>query len=317
MIQIFLILLCFSPDSRLENDPVKLQSIKCCVFSRITSWLGSNGGVILVTNVQVNLSILNSMFFDCTCGQWGGAIWFAGSSKESSISLRNVIGNKCYTTSAGCAAQFAYLLAGSTKKNVVSFLSIYQCAPDATKTRYSSIHIENGEMILESLNSTGNYVHQYPGLVIYQQNSLKMQFCTLNRNFAFSSVGMLYKSTGTNKTIAFCNIIGTFSVSSSGIMTFESAGEWTVYKCCFSDNNQYLFHVKDAQVTVSQCQISHTYAYVSGSIKENANTYTSSVTLNTLVHYISFVCDPVSTPFFSAKATPFIFVFIMGAIGHC
>jgi len=65
-------------------------NISNCFFSRYSSYSG-DGGVICVTASSCSMNINYSMFYNCVCSNWGGAIYFSSSNSY----LRMICANSC------------------------------------------------------------------------------------------------------------------------------------------------------------------------------------------------------------------------------
>jgi len=64
--------------------------ISNCFFSRFSSY-SVDGGVICVSVSSCSMNINYSMFYNCVCSNWGGAIYFSSSNSY----LRMICANSC------------------------------------------------------------------------------------------------------------------------------------------------------------------------------------------------------------------------------
>jgi len=73
-----------------DQSPL-ISDIKDCSFTRFNYYSGGPGGVICFNNVIANMSITNSVFFNCLVSnhvwQWGGAVFFNCTEGESYLKM--------------------------------------------------------------------------------------------------------------------------------------------------------------------------------------------------------------------------------------
>jgi len=86
-------------------------NISNCFFLRYSSYSG-NGGVIYVSASSCSMNINYSMFYNCVCSSYGGAIYFY----SSNSSLRMICANSC-SCGASYDGHFAYLVASQVLLN--------------------------------------------------------------------------------------------------------------------------------------------------------------------------------------------------------
>jgi len=85
-------------------------NISNCFFSRSSSYSG-HGGVIYVNVGSYSMNVNYSMFYNCFCSSWGGAIYFDSSNSY----LRMICANSC-SCGASYSGHFAYLLASQVNQ---------------------------------------------------------------------------------------------------------------------------------------------------------------------------------------------------------
>ena len=95
-------------------------NIAQCSFSMFYVFSGK-GGIIFVDISLSSMFITYSMFYNCSCNSYGGAIYFF----STNSSLKMICANKC-----SCKSSYNYNFANinSIQVNTIEFLSVSQCS---------------------------------------------------------------------------------------------------------------------------------------------------------------------------------------------
>jgi len=235
-----------------ENDNINISH---CFFSRINSF-SFDGGVLYVNGGTYTMIIRNSMFYNCICSQYGGAIYFASS---NSSSLRMVCANRC---SCGLSnyGPFAYISASQT--NHVEYLSASFCSH--TFSGYRSFWIQSGNQRVDSTNSSMNYVFQVSSIYIQSPSSFSSSFCTFSNNQASSNICIYIYSTSGTLLISYSNIVHNNSPTNYGVVSvYGSGGSKNMMFCIFQNNSNRLFYINSGSLEVSHSFIEHSSSFSS------------------------------------------------------
>jgi len=265
--------------------------ISNCFFSRMSVYSG-NGGVIFVDGGSYSMNVNYSMFFNCACSEYGGAIYF---DSFDSI-LRMICVNRCSASSS----IFTYI--ESANETQITYLSVSGCSY-TTSGRYS-IYLKSGNQIIDNTNSSMNNANHIS--CIYIQNSLIFQssYCTFNENIVSYSSCLFFEFQ--SGTMSYSNIINNNSPSHGVI--FINIGSPKMMYCIFWNNKNNVFYVHMGSLELSHSFIDHLSSISSGksvSIATN-NSFTSMMTYQIQFfnsHYcIAYV--PQSTHLNTIEQTP-------------
>jgi len=130
-------------------------NVSYCFFLRSTIFSG-DGGVIFTSGGSYNLRVFNTMFYNCVCSNYGGAIYFCSS---NSILFYNC-GNRC---SCGVSSNyhFAYI---SSQENNVDYLSVANCSHSTNG--YYTFRFVSGKQRVDHTNSSMNKAFLGSGICI-------------------------------------------------------------------------------------------------------------------------------------------------------
>ena len=144
------------------------------------------------------MNVNYSMFYNCVCSNYGGAIYF--SSSNSSLSM--ICANSC-SCGASYVGHFAYLYA--SQMNHVEYLSVSNCSH--TTSGYCPIYLESGDQRVDNTNSSINNAYRYSGILIYSPSSFTSSHCTFSNNKVSHSICIWFSSSSGTITKSYANII--------------------------------------------------------------------------------------------------------------
>jgi len=233
--------------------------ISNCFFSRSSSYSG-DGGVIYVNGGSYSMNINCSMFNNCVCSLYGGAIYFI----SSNSCLRMICANSC-SCGAYYYAHFARLQASQV--NQVEYLSVSNCSH--TTSGYYSIWLSSGNQRVDNTNSSMNNANQVSGISIISPSSFTSSHSTFSNNKVSNSICIYFLSTS-EISMSYANIVHNNSPYSHGVVTVFEAFPKMMY-CIFKNNQNTLFYVYEGSLEVSHSFIDH-----SGSFSTSTSVSTSN-----------------------------------------
>jgi len=244
--------------------------ISYCFFSRFSQYSG-DGGVIYVEGEAYSMNLNYSMFYNCICSNYGGAIYFS-----SSISnLRMICANRCN----GHYYHFAYLYAFQV--NHVDYLSISNCSH--MKSGYYSFCLNDGNQRVDNTNSSMNKAVYISSIFIENTPSFISTHCTFSNNQVVSGICIQISSGSGTKSMSYANIVHNNSPSMYGVLCVSDA-ETMIFYCIFHNNHEYLFYVESGSLEVSHSFIDHTSSF---STELEISTSNNSLT-NRITYQIQF-----------------------------
>jgi len=247
-------------------------SISHCFFSRSSLYSGY-GGVIYVVGSSYSMDANYSMFYNCSCSSWGGAIYF----NSYYSCLRMICANSCSCgASTAYGGHFAYSEASWV--NQVEYLSVLNCSP--TTSGYYSIHLQSGDQRLFNTNSSMNNAQRYSGITIYAPSSFTGSYCTFSNNKVSNGVCIEFYSISGTISISYTNIVHNNSPTQYGVVFVSGPGSRKMMFCIFQNNQNYLFCVYAGSL-----EVSHSFIYHSASLSTSIavspttnNSFTNSLT---------------------------------------
>jgi len=219
-------------------------NISQCFFS-ISYVFSGNGGIICVSGGTFSMRVIFSMFFNCSCTNNGGAIFFSSSNSN----LRMICTNKCTCGSDSCG-HFADLFASHL--NLVEFLSVSLCSP--TANGFYSLWLEFGNQKVDNINSSKNNAKHYSGICIQPSYLFTSFYCTFSNNSVSQSKCLLFHSKPGR--VAFANIVHNNSPS-LGVVYIYGGGSPKLISCILHSNQRTLFCVWSGSLVVSHSFIYH------------------------------------------------------------
>jgi len=246
-------------------------NISNCFFNRSSSYSG-NGGVIYVNGGSYSMNVNYSMFYNCVCSIYGGAIYFS----SSNSCLRMICANRCSCGASSCG-HFAYLYASQV--NQVEYLSVSNCS-HITSGWYSII-LESGDQRVDNTNSSMNNAYGYSGIGIYSPSSFTSSHCTFSNNKVSHSICIEFYSTSGTISMSYANIVHNNSPSQYGVVLVTGAGSRKMMYCIFKNNQNTLFCVDQGSLEVSHSFLYHSASSFSTSTAvsiSNNNSFTNTNT---------------------------------------
>jgi len=262
-----------------------------CFFSR-TSVYNGYGGVIYINNINFTMKIQESMFFNCSCENHGGAIYYSSSNSV----IKMVCAYRCESKNTH---HFALLQASNA--NQVEFLSVSCCSYNIMG--YYSTRIDSGEQNVDSTNYSSNNAIQVSALDFRKSSSFNSSFCTFINNKVSISISLYFNTL--IGTITTAIILHNDSPSSHGICSLYDATLKMKY-CIYDMNQNTLFSVWSGSLEVSHSFISHSTKFsISKAVVTSDNnsilTQTPYYLWRTyqIQYYNSYYCnadDPITPP---------------------
>jgi len=245
----------------------KSINISNCFFSRSSSYSGY-GGVIYVTVSSFSMNVNYSIFYNCVCSSYGGAIFFSSSNSY----LRMICANSC----SAPWGHFAYLSA--SRVNQVEYLSVSNCSH--TTSGYYSIRLVNGNQRVDNTNSSMNNAEYVSGIFISSPSSFTSSHCTFSNNKVSNCICINFISTSGTISMSYANIVHNNSPTSRGVVYVEGAGSRKMMYCIFKNNQNTLFCVYGGSLEVSHSFIDHSGSFSTPTAvsTSNNNSFTNTIT---------------------------------------
>jgi len=247
-------------------------NISNCFFSRSSSYSG-NGGVICVTVSSCSMNVNYSMFYNCVCSNWGGAIFFY----SSNSCLTMICANRC----SASGYHFAYLIASQV--NQVEYLSVSNCSH--TTSGYYPIRLDCGNQRVDNINCSMNNAFQFSGIVIHSPSSFTSSHCTFSNNKVSENICIYFWSTSGTISMSYANIVHNNSPSGNGVVFVDGAGSRKMMYCIFKNNQNTLFCVWEGSLEVSHSFIDHSGSF---SIRTSVSTAESNRFTHTITYQLQF-----------------------------
>jgi len=259
--------------------------ISNCFFIRSLS-LNDNGGVIFVDGGSYSLKILKSMFCNCTVtdSYSGGAIHF--NSYSSNVSM--ICGYRCHAIS-NCFAMFM-----CSHLNLANYVSVTSCS--FSNTGDHSFGLYYGIQALGNSNSSMNSPNYNSGVLTYYPSSFEGSFCNFANNRVNNWICLYFY--GNSGVLASSNIVHNNSPT-EGVVYLQSAVEYTISKCIFTNNRNTLFYRYNAGwLTIIDSHISHTDTLTYGfsiEMTNNIYSFTKSYGISLFRSVYCYADKPINT----------------------
>ena len=255
------------------NDNINISH---CFFSRSMVFTGY-GGIIYVNGGTYSMNANYSMFYNCSCSNYGGAIYFS----STNSSLRMICANRCSANSG----HFAYV--GVSQTNYAEYLSVSNCSH--TTSGDNSIRFGFGDQRFDNTNSSMNNAETCSGVLIYVPTSFSSSFCTFSNNKVSKYFCIqIYSTTSTTGTVSmsYANIVHNNSPLGYGVVYFVGDISRNMIFCIFKNNSNYLFCLRKGSLQVSHSFIYHSES--SFSISVAVSTGTNNSFTNRMTYQIPF-----------------------------
>jgi len=248
--EIFTILTCKNENIDLGRSYAEESiNISMCFFSRLNCYQ-DYGGVIYVNCPSQSMNVSNSMFYNCSSVNQGGAIWFS--------STNSILKMLCVH---GCSSQrYLFSMILCVNINEIDFLSVSSCS---LSSGLITMWLECGNQKMGNSNNSMNYVHEYSGVIINSPNSFASNYCTFSNNHVEHYICIyFYRNTG---TMSFSNIVHNNSPV-LGVVYLENGGSYKMMNCIFDMNQNCLFYTVS-----SNLEIYHSFINQIGITSSNNN----------------------------------------------
>jgi len=218
--------------------------ISLCFFSRYSQYDG-NGGVIYVKSGYYSMNVNFSMFYNCVCSKYGGAIFF----ESSDSCLRMICANSC------SASHGHFVTLKTTNVSQVEYLSVSNCSH--TTSGYNSIRLDYGDQRVDNTNSSMNSAYQNSGIGTWFPSSFTSSHCTFSNNKVSDRICIHFYSTSGTVSMSYANIVHNNSSSNYGIVDVWGMGSRQMLYCIFQNNHNMLFNVHSGSLEVYHSFIDH------------------------------------------------------------
>jgi len=257
-------------------------SISNCFFSRYVTY-SESGGVIYVFVCSYSMYLNYSMFYNCTCSSYGGAIYFY----SINSCLRMICANRCSCGASDCY-HFAWCFA--SQMNQVEYLSISNCS-SSSSGRFS-FGINSVNQRIDNTNSSMNNANEGSGISIYSQTSSTSSHCTFSNNKASQCICIDFYSTIGTISMSYSNIVHNNSPSDKGVVNAFGIGSLKMMYCIFHNNQNCLFCVDLNYFEVSSSFIDHSSTIFSQgtAVSTTNNSLTNRITYQ-MNYYHSHHCN--------------------------
>jgi len=246
-------------------------NISNCFFTRYSSYSG-DGGVIYVNVGSYSMNVNYSIFYNCVCSDWGGAIYFFSSNSY----LRMICANSC---SCGATYTGHFAILSASQVNQVEYLSVSNCSH--TTSGYYSIELYTGNQRVDNTNSSMNNAELVSGIDISSPSSFTSSHCTFSNNKVSHSICIHFYSTSGTISMSYANIVHNNSPSQyNGVVYVNGAGSRKMMYCIFKNNENTLFCVHQGSLEVSHSFIDHSASFSTRTAvsTSNNNSFTNAVT---------------------------------------
>jgi len=248
--------------------------ISDCFFSRYLEYSG-DGGVIFVEQGAHMMCIYFSMFYNCSCSSYGGAIYF----HSANSNLKMICANMC---SAQVFYHFAFLCA--SLMNHMEYTSVSHCSHIIIGD--SPIFFQYGDQRIDNNNNSMNSATGDSGIYLYNPSTFSSSHCTFSNNYVsfFTCIYIQSDSSSNIISISSANIIHNNSPFGGIVFVYECATK--MKHCIFQKNHNYLFYVQSGSLEVSHSFIDHSSESFSDNLP--VNTLQNNSMLITLTYQIQF-----------------------------
>jgi len=220
-------------------------SIYDCMFTRLSQFIG-NGGVIHIDGGLYSMNISYSIFFNCSCTNYGGAIFFSSSNSN----LRMICASNC------SSSYYNFAKIEVLQQNLMDSLSISSCSHFLFG--YYALWLSSGIQTIDSTNSSMNNVLKSSGIAV--SSSFAFSYCTFSNNRASQSA-CIYIAYGPG-IMLFVNIVHNNSPSFGVIHIYEASPK--IHFSIFDMNQNVLFYISGGDPEIAHCFINHTGVSLSG-----------------------------------------------------
>ena len=298
--------------------------ISFCFFQRINTYIGttsdysistsSSGGVMYFYYTLTNLSVKDSIFFNCSSSGNGGCIFYYSPIENSETLIERVCGYSCW---CGLTFQDPFSITlikdDCNHYNKYLFVSISKCSPYYSYC-YSSIFVQYGNQSIKSTNSSNNNVKGVSGIrIAYPSCFLGSHNSFLNGNS--SEYSSIYFNRNTNNLLQFSNIINNNSPLSNYGIVFIENGIYNISNCIFFNNYNNLFYISNnCKLNVFDSIIIHNNLKLTTGLANLININTQNSKTMNLIHYSTFLCfgnNNFSTQNFKKSFFPMITIILI------
>ena len=269
----------------------KKLTVSDCSFAHFHK-IGGNGGAILADSPFVPfINITDSVFFDCTSSNYGGAIYF----ETDEIHIDRVCGFQC----SASYHHFAYFSIGT--KALINELSLAACSNYSKGS--CSMSVLYYEHVLTNINNSKCVSEHVSGIKVMANlnNKHSLVFCTFSDNNVTNGICVHLNSAFGNWS--FINFVSNNSPNNYGVV-YSQSGPFYISSAVFYSNQNTLFY-SPGMLILSYCYISHLEEISFGNVTlSNNNTFSATSTYGFSL-YNTFNCQGVEpTLDITPKQTP-------------
>jgi len=255
-------------------------NISNCFFSRSLDMSG-DGGVIDVSGGSYSMNVNESMFYNCVCSQYGGAIRYSSYCSN----LRMVCANRCHSNGS---YHFAYL--ATSQANTIDYLTVLNCSYTASGSY--SICLHSSIQRVDNTNSSMNKANLGSLIFISSPTSFTSTHCSFSHSKANERRCIYFYSDSGTILMVYSNIVHNLSPT-QGVVYVQGNGQRNLKNCVFQNNSIYLFCVYSGSLEVSHSFIDHSSPLLSIStavLTGNNNSFVNIMTYQ-IQFYGSHYCN--------------------------
>ena len=255
-----------------------------CFFERSNTFI-SNGGIIVIYNSNLNLTIKSCIFTLCKCSTDGGAIYYSTADINSGCFFSKVCANQCSANKY----HFSLLSVKNSISNEIKleFLTEYKCSDQFSGDR--NIWFDYGSHVIQNVNMSDNKSIYNSGLYVQYSSKFVGNYSTFFKTYAQQWTCFAFLSLIDGNVLSFMNFIDNSSPQS---YVFEIGSKWFFRYCIFFKNTNSLF--SSTNVVIEHSILNHTGSLVSITTSNN-NTKLFQQTLP-IIHLSTHICFGDLTP---------------------
>lgn len=251
-----------------------------CFFRRIYEFNG-NGGVVCITNTVESLVINHTVFNNCSCNSKGGVIYI-----DCNDMRRVVFNYLCSFKSTAIWGHFIAFFGNSLPSLSFDMISVTESSH--MTSGFASLYIESFQNNIQESNFSFNCALKCSTLSIVSSRDSFFAMNTFYSNKARNSI--CFEVQNAYCQIEHCTIVKNNSPLSDGVVYFKRPIDIKLCHSCFISNNNVLICVDIGQVSIIECNISHSYQLTSGVVEFRPESIAIALMTYHINHFSSYYC---------------------------
>ena len=285
--------------------------INNCYFSRQTQYIGNGennhsisnlnnnyfGGIIYIYGINSNLTIIETIFYNCSSYGSGGAIYFDCEFANSNVFLNKVCSNLCSSNQQG---QFAYIKITSHNYNNQTYKYCSISKSSNFNNGVGSLISLCGNLNIISSNFSLNKARLIATFYTYRHTSIFVKYLTIANNIVSENTIIWLQCHGFVGILETFNIVG--NISPIGVIyraPTDINSNFILKECYFKENFNNLIFCWAANIKLIECVINHQYdiftSTFNGAIFSESIIYEEKNTLF-LTHFSTIHCLTYTPP---------------------